>query len=306
MVKITALGTGSAFCMNNWQTNFLIERPTSGKCLLVDCGGDIRFSLKEAGPLGLPGRVEGGGVDWIDIDAVYISHAHADHVGGMEALGFIKYFCKLPRPKLFAEYGLLFRLWDNTLRGGMEGLEGIDANIETYFDIRPVGRSSSFEWEDIKFDLVQSVHISARYRLVDSYGLMFTDPENGKRIYLTTDVQFSPETSMKAYYKEADLIVHDCETMYKSGVHAHYDQLVTLPPEIKAKMLLTHYQDNVSDPRHPAELISEYWQMIPPEVRDRIDNQYHLDHHNFADWQERAKQDGFAGFIKRGSVFYRS
>jgi len=41
-MKILALGTGSAFTLNNYQTSFLIDDE-----LLFDCGGDIRFALKE-------------------------------------------------------------------------------------------------------------------------------------------------------------------------------------------------------------------------------------------------------------------
>jgi hypothetical protein len=78
---------------------------------------------------------------------------------------------------------------------------------------------------------------------------------------------------MKAYYREANLIVHDCETAYNSGVHAHYDSLKTLDPAIKRKILLAHYQDNVVD--------------------------------NLAEWQQKARDDGFAGFIEPG-CFYTS
>ena len=46
------------------------------------------------------------------------------------------------------------------------------------------------------------------------------------------------------FYKQADLIIQDCETTpFKSGVHANYSELVTLPLEIKTKMMLLHYQD---------------------------------------------------------------
>lgn len=41
----------------------------------------------------------------------------------------------------------------------------------------------------------------------------------------------------------ADVIYHDCETSpFKSGVHAHYNDLKTLPSATKAKMWLYHYQ----------------------------------------------------------------
>ena len=127
--RIIALGTGSAFTMKNYQTNYIIQR--NGKNLLVDCGGDVRFSLRDQG------------LSANDIDAVYISHAHADHIGGLEFLGFTRYFTKKaveqagsqnpkPLPTLFCERAMVRTLWDNSLSGGMLGIEGIDANLDTF------------------------------------------------------------------------------------------------------------------------------------------------------------------------------
>jgi ribonuclease BN (tRNA processing enzyme) len=272
--QIVALGTGSAFTMKGKQTNLLVKR--NGKNLLIDCGQDIRWALNDFG------------LSFKDLDAVYVSHAHADHIGGLEYIGFTRYFTKkgmeaggapnpLPLPTLFCEHGWVRDLWDKSLRGGMEGLEGIDCTLETFFNVVPVKKNSHFMWEGLKFDIVQSLHISAKYAIVDSFGVMFTD-ENGKRVYITTDVQFAPETSMKAYYKESDVVIHDCETMYfpngkamKSGVHAHYEDLKTLSLEVKSKMRLIHYYDNVVD--------------------------------DFDNWQGKAFTDGFWGFCKPGLIY---
>ena len=65
-MKITFVGTGSAFTTKNFQTNTLISR--NDKNLLIDAGGDIRFSL---GKLGL---------SYKDINALYITHLHNDHI----------------------------------------------------------------------------------------------------------------------------------------------------------------------------------------------------------------------------------
>jgi ribonuclease BN (tRNA processing enzyme) len=274
-VRLIALGTGSAFSMKNWQTNFLlevIEADGTTRRLLIDCGSDVRFSLRDVG------------LSYLDIDAVYVSHAHADHVGGMEYIGFCSYFDRRyvdrrigtrdaqTKPTLFCERNLLRTLWDYSLRGGMEGLEGVDATISTFFNPKPVERNKSFTFAGVDFDIVQSVHVSAKYCIVDSFGLMFTDPVNTKRVYITTDVQFAPETSMMAYYKEANVIIHDCETAgFKSGVHAHYDNLKTLKPEIKKKMRLIHYQDNVID--------------------------------NWDEWSKKALDDEFHGFTQKGLIY---
>ena len=47
MTKLTFLGVGSAFTLKNWQSNMLAE--SGGKRLLIDCGGDCRYSLAERG-----------------------------------------------------------------------------------------------------------------------------------------------------------------------------------------------------------------------------------------------------------------
>ena len=39
-MRLTFLGTGSAFTMQNFQSNMLLE--DGGRRLLIDCGGDVR------------------------------------------------------------------------------------------------------------------------------------------------------------------------------------------------------------------------------------------------------------------------
>lgn len=273
---ITALGTGAAFTMKGKQTNFLVNR--NGKNLLIDCGSDIRWSLQDFN------------LSFKNIDAIYISHLHGDHCGGMEYIGFARYFTKkgmeaaakqqssnssniiepMRLSELYCERGIMKNLWEHVLQGGMECLEGIECKLDTYFNLNPIKKNGSFNWEGLDFNIVQSLHISSKYSIVDSFGLMFTD-DNNQRIYITTDIQFLPINSLKAYYTESDIIIHDCETMYKSGVHAHYDDLKTLPVEIKSKLRLTHYQDNVLE--------------------------------NWDEWSQKAHDDGFFGFVKPGLIY---
>ena len=121
-MKIQFAGVGSAFTTQDyWQSNMVVT--AGNQHLLIDCGGDARFSLKE---IGLTHR---------DINAVYISHLHADHIGGLEWLGFATYFDpKCPRPKMFIVEELIESLWES-LKAGMQSHEGLVLTLESFFDV---------------------------------------------------------------------------------------------------------------------------------------------------------------------------
>ena len=249
-MKFTFLGTGSAFTLANYHSNMLLE--VDGHRLLIDCGGDARFGLHK---LGLGAK---------DIEAVYISHLHADHVGGLEWFALSRFFGpQLPKPRLYINEKLSEELWDNCLKAGLGTLQNLVAHLETYFDLHRIGRNSGFEFAGKHLQTVQTVHYMDGYEIVPCYGLLMPT-SNGSKAFLTTDTQFTPG-QLNSFYRDSSLIFHDCETAaHRSGVHAHYEELKTLPEEIREKMWLYHYQDG--------------------DLPD-------------------AKADGFAGFAEQGQVF---
>lgn len=257
-MKITFAGVGSAFTdQRYWQSNMVVTA-RSGKRLLIDCGGDARFSF---GELGATNANIG---TWAD--GVYISHLHADHIGGLEWLGLCTYFNpKAPKPKLYIVDTLIDPLWES-LRGGMQTVEGESLHLDDYFDVRAVPINDRFEFEGVTLTPVQTVHIMDGRRIVPSYGLLINEPgaDPSPTVYLTTDTQFCPR-QIEKFYGLADHIFHDCETTaFKSGVHAHYDDMRTLPDHHKKKMWLYHY---APDPK------------------------------------QNAVEDGFRGFVAKGQEF---
>ena len=254
-MELLALGTGSAFCnyKKNWQSNFILR--VNGKNLLLDAGGDLRHALSDAGM-------------WAgDIDAVFISHAHADHTGGMEYLMFLSEFVTTKKITLFVEGRFAKELWENTLEGGGRSVEGRLMELKDYFNVVAVPSNNGFDWEGIHFTMTRVIHVADGFDLAYSYGLQWVD-ESGSKVFWTSDCQYSPINYMMAIYHANDHILHDCETGPKSGVHAHFDELCLLPDEIKAKMWLYHFQDNVID--------------------------------NWDEWQGKAHANGFRGFLRRG------
>ena len=230
MKTMTFVGSGAAFTMNNRQSNILIESK-AGKKMLLDAGTDIRHSLSRIGS------------SHLEVDAVYISHLHGDHCGGLEWLALMCYFDPLynGQPKLFTSTSLKQRLWKNVLSGGLETLQVGQATLSTFFGVNPIKKNGSFVWEGSKFKLIQTIHVVNGSAFENSYGLMF-DTDVGK-IFFTSDTQYAP-AQMNDFYNTADYIFQDAETMpFKSGVHAHYSDLKGLPDEVKNKMWLYHYND---------------------------------------------------------------
>ncbi|HBI22164.1 MAG TPA: MBL fold hydrolase [Legionella sp.] len=229
-MKLLFLGVSSALVVGEkkFQSNMLIES-MSGRKMLIDCGTDVRHSLYEQG------------IHHGDIDAVYVSHLHADHVGGLEWLGFSKFFIDKKRPELYISPDQQDKLWSNVLSGGMSSLENVDVNLSTYFDVRPID-DLSFMWEKCRFQLIAVYHSIHHHERLPCYGLLISG--QFKKIFISTDTRFCPELLMPIY-NAADVIFHDCETAERvSGQHAQYTDLKTLDVTIKNKMWLYDYNDD--------------------------------------------------------------
>lgn len=254
-MKLQFVGVGGAFTDEYFQSNMVLQ--VGDERMLIDCGSDARRSLRAAG------------IGYRDLQAVYISHLHADHAGGMEWLalktrfdpGFVDADGKPRKLRLYMRSSLQSALWEQ-LRTGC-GLPNERTSLKSFFDTRFCGRNKSFEFAGVSFKTVQTVHYSNDAEIVPSFGLFWTAP-NGQKIFLSTDTQFIMQPIM-SFCKAADVIFHDCETSaFRTGVHAHYDDLKTLDPALKRRMWLYHYQDGA----------------LPD-----------------------AKADGFAGFVHQGQVF---
>lgn len=228
-MKLMFLGSGSAFTVGaeNFNSNMLLTNDNN-EHLLLDCGSDIRFSTYEF-------KIKN-----TDINAVFISHFHSDHCGGLEWLGFS---CRLDphchKPTLLIKNDMVDRLWDHVLSGGMSSFEGECAQLSNFFNVQVIGDNNRMTWGGIQFETIQTVHVIDNKTLVPSYGLLFRVKKHW--IFITFDTQFVPENYMPIY-KKADLIFHDCETRENpTKVHSHFNQLITLPDNIRKKMWLYHY-----------------------------------------------------------------
>lgn len=246
-MKMTFLGTGGAFSRagTNYHNNVLLETDAGSK-ILIDCGTTALESLDVLG------------VDPLDLDGVVITHIHADHVGGLEELGFRGLFLGQAfygKPKVFDLYvpsHLILSylgepvtedypcLWENCLKAGMMHIQDAENNpkiatLDTYFN--PVVAHSSeqvLEVDGVKFIFVRTDHVPGKL----SFGLAM-ESERGNKVFFTADSKFETRVSLEDF----DIIFHDCMWMpkYPSTVHTHFEELATLPLPVREKTFLMHY-----------------------------------------------------------------
>ena len=269
-MKVTVLGCGNAFSVKNGNSCFLLEDSEYVSISdSVHIGGKnvTRRMLVDAG-WALPYMLERNKVDINSITDVYISHSHSDHCGSCEYLGFSRYdWINKPQrwdgfkigraPTLIANSKLMTDLWDNSLSGGMSSLEGVDAELDTFFRTMPILPNQTFEWCGWTCRLIQQIHIMTGTIITNTFGLFMEKPVH-QSVYFVTDSQHCSPRQIEVFYKKADVIFQDCECIgvdtslkeskFMSGVHANYAQLagwesansVKLSAETKAKMKLSH------------------------------------------------------------------
>ena len=243
-LELFFIGIGSAFAATMNQTNFLIIKGDTH--IMVDFGMTGPRALFQTAGLGI-----------LDIEVIFPTHSHADHIGGLECLALLNRYAGqkiFGQPKktnviITEEYQRV--LWDATLRGGLEKNEesgGRNLNFGDYFNaIRPKWKTHQpreiFEISigSINLEIFRTKHIPDSAPSWEtsfiSYGLLVDG-----RVFISGDTRFDPEL-IEMYAPRAEIMFHDVQ-FFSEGVHAPLDKLKTLSAKIKEKMILIHYADN--------------------------------------------------------------
>lgn len=225
-LTIQMLGTGWAFSRKYSNTNALIQ--FNGYNLLVDCGFTAPVALHELN------------IKAYQIDGIFISHLHADHIGGLEEFAFQMMYTFKKKPVLFIPTALRHTLWEHSLRGGLENLAENVASLEDYFQVHEIPEGVRTEIAPgFTIETILTKHIPGK----PSFAIYIND-----HFFYSADMCFDSNLIHTLFYqRDCSTIFHDCQLFNPETVHATLDNLLTLPEEIQKIIYLMHYGDNMEN-----------------------------------------------------------
>lgn len=231
-MKICPLGVGGAFTKNNYHNNYIIE--VDEKFLLIDAGTTLRESLPAAG------------YSYLNLDYVFISHLHYDHVGGLEELVMTRFwqFHNGQHSPLKTTIIVHEKLASPLKKYLKNGLENQGRTVEDFCDFVILKDTQAFSIGQYNFTIFDTTnhHVDG----LISAGFKISTKE--ANIVFSGDMKELEAANLLKQVDEKTVAIFQDISFTYNGVHATLqDVLSYYPASLHEKIYAMHYNDNVED-----------------------------------------------------------
>ena len=222
-MKLVVLGSGTSVPhAHRAAPGFWLE--TNGGSILLDIGADA------------PHRMAQEGLDWMNLDAIWISHFHLDHMGGLA-------------PYLFGtKWAPQTRDRTRPLKVvGPCGLRDVFAAIDAANNYRLLSQPFEIEFVEVRpgsdFEILPDVVAGtvATPHSRESLALRLIESREKSVVY-TSDTGFSEE--LVPFAKDVDLLLMECSFRRNKPLQTHLElaEAIKLAQECApGKLVLTHF-----------------------------------------------------------------
>lgn len=211
------LGTGNAMAVDLGESSAVLLR-NGRPMLLIDCGPQVPSRYRE----------QFGGPP----PALYITHTHLDHVGGLERLFVEQWFDPYRRGRLPVLVPVtVLPLLHMRVADHPNALAEGGTNFWEAFRLVPVSRG--FWLDGVWFDIFPVRH----HAVGAAYGLAL----RGSFVY-TGDTRPIPEM-LRHYAADGETVFHDCALQGNPSHTGLEDLAREYPDELRRQLVLYHYGD---------------------------------------------------------------
>jgi mRNA degradation ribonuclease J1/J2 len=234
-MRILPLGVGGAFTERFYHNNYIFE--WNGKRLLIDAGTTLRYSLPAAG------------FKATDIDFIFITHFHSDHVGGLEEFLQRCYF-RLENGKHTPHQPTLFMTLEQreTFYESLSlGLNTNGLTLNDYCQVKII--EDSFQIGDVSLKPINTNELHCKG--MQSYAIQVTNLTDNSNLLFSSDIKDLSRSGFLDYINpKTKAIFQDVQFFYvgATGAHAEFDEVLAYYPSSMYEMIyLMHYTDGVED-----------------------------------------------------------
>lgn len=210
MISLTFLGTGSAMVTKRYNTSFLVKQ--NHNTLLVDCGGGHEILT----------QLEENKVSITEIDAIFVTHSHIDHILGFPFL-FRRIVGARKQIKIFCS---------ESVKESLLCLLHLDKHKDVQENI------SLLTFQNID----QDPHYKSFFFIpvsTDQHGFILSHCT--KKISFTGDIPCNSEVEKQIM--DSDFLIHEAfcskdDLIQMRGNHSKIEDVITISRRVRAKKIL--------------------------------------------------------------------